>query len=500
MKKVILLILSGLGIRDEENGNAVKMANLPVLNKILSEYPVSELEASGEAIGLPNGQVGNSEVGHITIGSGRVTQQPLSLIDSKIKDKSFFENDILLDLMDHVNDNNSTLHIIGLLSNGGVHSSIDHFYASVALAKIRKVEKVFFHFITDGRDTSQMSAKMFIENFMKKVSKFNLGEIGTVCGRYYAMDRDNNYDRIKKAYDVMVNNVGNTFADINRCLDLHYKNNITDEYINPCVITKGSNIKDNDGVLFINFRPERIRELIDSMTEENFAIFPAKNFKNVRFTSLYYLHEAVEAAYANEPILNTFGEYIAGLDFKQARIAETERYSHVTYFFDGGKEFSDKNLYKILVPSPKVPKYDMKPEMNVSEVTKAVMDAVDEDFDFILVNFANPDMVAHTGNIPATVKALEACDYCVGQILEKAKDNFYELVITSDNGNCESMKDEKGGVFSCHTNSKVPFVICEEKYKLKSSGSLKDVMPTIIDMYQISKPSEMTGESLIVKE
>lgn len=499
MKKIILLILDGFGIREAESGNAIKMAKLPVLNKIMTEYPVAELEASGEVVGLPKGQMGNSEVGHMTIGSGRTTMQPLSLIDSKIKDKSFFENDTLLDLMDHVNDNNSTLHLIGLMSNGGVHSSIDHFYAALALAKIRKVKNVVFHFITDGRDTSPTSGKMFIDNFMNKISKFNLGVIGSVCGRYYAMDRDNNFDRIKKAYDLMVYNVGNSFADVDRCLDLHYKNNITDEYINPCVINKGTNIKENDGVLFINFRPERMKELIEAFTEENFSLFPTKNFKNVRFTSLYYLHEAVEAAYTNEPVLNTFGEYIAGLDYKQARIAETEKYAHVTYFFDGGKEYSDKNLYKILIPSPKVPKYDMKPEMSAIDVTKAVMDAIDEDFDFILVNFANPDMVGHTGNIPACVRALEVCDFCVGKILEKAKDNFYELVITADHGNCEYMKDEDGNVVTSHTTNKVPFVICEEKYKIKNEGSIKDIIPTIIDMYEISKPKEMTGESLIIK-
>lgn len=499
MKKVILLILDGFGIRESESGNAIKMANLPVLNKIMTEYPVAELEASGEIVGLPAKQMGNSEVGHMTIGSGRTTMQPLSLIDSKIRDKSFFENDTLLDLMDHVNDNNSTLHFIGLMSNGGVHSSIDHFYAALALAKIRKVKNVVFHFIMDGRDTSPTSGKMFIENFMNKIAKFDLGVIGTICGRYYAMDRDNNFDRIKKAYDLMVFNSGNSFADVNRCLDLHYKNNITDEYINPCVINKGTNIKENDGVLFINFRPERMRELIEAFTDDSFSLFSVKKFKNVRFASLYYLHEGIEAAYTNEPILNTFGEYIAGLEYKQARIAETEKYAHVTYFFDGGKEFFDKNLYKILIPSPKVAKYDMKPEMSVAESTKAVMEAIDEDFDFILVNFANPDMVGHTGNIPACVRALEVCDYCVGKILEKAKDNFYELVITADHGNCEYMKDEEGNPVTSHTTNKVPFVICEEKYKIKNEGSIKDIIPTIIDMYEISKPKEMTGESLIIK-
>src|SRR5574344_947495 len=279
MKKIILLILDGFGIRESENGNAIKMANLPNLTKIMTEYPVAELEASGEIVGLPKGQMGNSEVGHMTIGSGRTVKQPLTLIDEKIKDKSFFENDTLLDLMDFVNDNNSTLHLIGLLSNGGVHSSIDHFYAALALAKIRKVKNVVFHFITDGRDTLQTSGIKFINAFMEKANKLGLGTIGTICGRYYAMDRDNNYDRVKKAYDAIVYNVGNNFSDYNRCMELHYKNDITDEFINPSIITKGSNIKENDGVLFLNYRPERIRELISAFTDESFNMFNVKKFK-----------------------------------------------------------------------------------------------------------------------------------------------------------------------------------------------------------------------------
>ena len=500
MKKIILLILDGFGIRESENGNAIKMANLPNLTKIMTEYPVAELEASGEIVGLPKGQMGNSEVGHMTIGSGRTVKQPLTLIDEKIKDKSFFENDTLLDLMDFVNDNNSTLHLIGLLSNGGVHSSIDHFYAALALAKIRKVKNVVFHFITDGRDTLQTSGIKFINAFMEKASKLGLGTIGTICGRYYAMDRDNNYDRIKKAYDAIVYNIGNNFSDYNRCLELHYKNNITDEFINPSIITKGSNINDNDGVLFINFRPERIKELISAMTDPSFTMFNTKKFKNVRFASLFNINENLESAFTSEPIINTFGSYLAELDFKQARIAETEKYPHVTYFFDGGEEFTDKNLYKILVPSPKVPRYDMKPEMSVVDVTAATLNSVDEDFDFILVNFANPDMVGHTGNIPAAIRALEACDICIGRILEKAQENFYELVITSDHGNCEYMKDADGNVITSHTTNKVPFIICNNQYKIKSEGSLRDVIPTIIDMYEISKPKDMTGESLIIKE
>ena len=500
MKKIVLLILDGLGIRENENGNAVKMANIPNLNNIMSKYPWSSLNTCGEEVGLPKGMIGNSEVGHMTIGAGRTIIQPYTLINNSIKDKSFFENDTLLDLIDHVNENKSTLHLIGLLSNSSNHSSMDHFYAALALAKIKKVQNVFFHFITDGKDTPNMSAKEFINSFMEKASKLNLGKIGTICGRYYAMDSDGNYDRVNKAYDVMVHNLGNIFADYNKCIDLHYKNNIVDEFINPSVITKGSNIKDNDGVLFVDFRPERMDELISSFVDPSFNMFNTKKLKNVRYNVLYSTSDKIEGAFTNETISNTFGKYLADLGFKQARIAESSKYPHVTYFFDGAEELSDKNLYKILIPSVKVARFDMKPEMNIVKVTTAVMDAMEDDFDFILVNFANPDMVGHTGNLPATIRALEACDICTEKLLEKAEENFYELVITSDHGNVESMKEENGDPDTAHTNNPVPFIICNENYKLKPTGSLRDVVPTIIDMYEISKPNDMTGESLIIKE
>lgn len=498
MKKIILLILDGFGIRESENGNAIKMASLPNLTKIFSDYSVSEIETSAEFVGLPSGITGNSEVGHLTLGSGRVVKQAYTKINECIKDKSFFENDVLLDVMDHVNENNSTLHLIGLLSDSGIHSSSEHFYAALALAKIRKINSVVFHFITDGRD-SNAKANELISNFMEKVNKLGLGTIGTICGRYYALDNDNNYDRVKKAYDAIVYNLGNNFTDYNRCLDLHYKNNIGDEFINPSIITKGCTIKDNDGVLFIDFKPELMDELISAFVDDSFNMFNVKNLKNVKYASLYSNSDKLKGAYSNEVVPNTFGKYLAELEFRQARIAEVCKYPHVTYYFDGLEEFSDKNLFKILVPSPKVPRFDSKPEMNITEVTTSILDAIDDDFDFILANFANPDMVGHTGNIASIVRALEACDLCIGKLLEKANENFYELVITSDHGNVEMMKDEKGNLMTSHTNNKVPLVICNSDIKLKPSGSLKDVIPTVIDLYEISKPKDMTGESLIIK-
>jgi 2,3-bisphosphoglycerate-independent phosphoglycerate mutase len=401
--------------------------------------------------------------------------------------------------MDHVKDNKSKLHLVGLLSSSGSHSSIEHFYAVLALARKCNVNNVVFHFITDGCDEASNAAMEHMDSFMEKAKKLGIGVVGTICGRYYSMNSDGNYDRVKKAYDAMVYGIGNTFADYQRCLDLHYKNNINDEYINPSIITKGTNISDGDGVLFVDFRPERIDELISSFVDPSFNMFSTKKFNNVKYMSLYSSSEKIEGAYTNEVLLNTFGKYLADLDFKQARIAEVPRYQQVTYFFDGAEDFSDKNMDKMLVPSPNVPRFDMKPEMNIAEVTTTVLNAMEDDYDFILVNFCNPDIVGHTGNLPAIVRALEACDICIGKILEKANENFYQLAITSDHGNVECMKDENNNVITGHTDNKVPFVICDESIKLKEEGTLADVIPTIIDVFGISKPKEMTGNSLIIK-
>ncbi len=500
MKKIILLILDGFGLRDEERGNAVKLANTPNFDKIKNEYQMSRLEASGECVGLPKGQMGNSEVGHMTIGNGRTTIQPLALINEKIKSKNFFENETLVDLMNHASENNSALHLVGLLSDGGVHSSINHFYAALALAKLKGVKNVCFHFITDGRDTLPKSAKKYIEDFMGKANKLNLGVISTIMGRYYAMDRDNRWDRTKKAYNAICYGMGNEFNGYANCLDIHYKNDITDEFINPSVIKRDSYVKNNDSVLFINFRPERFKQLLDAFTEPNFKAFKTVEYKNVKFASIFKIHKSISYAYEREEIKNTFGEYLSSIEYRQARIAETEKYNHVTYFFDGEKEISDTNYTKVLAPSPQVPTYDLKPEMSVGLVTEETLKAIEEDFDFILVNFANPDMVGHTGNLKAAIDAVEICDFCLGKVYEKSKEYFYDLVVTADHGNAEEMIDKDGNILTSHTTNKVPFIICNDKYKIKEEGSLKDIVPTIIDMYEIKKPSEMTGESLIIKD
>lgn len=500
MKKIILLILDGYGINKSDFGNAIKEAKTPVMDKLLMMYPNSELEASGTFVGLPKGQMGNSEVGHMTIGSGRVTPQPLTYINEKIKNKEFFDNELLNNTIDYVLENNSNLHLIGLLSNGGVHSSINHFYAVLALAKMKGLKNIVLDIITDGRDTPTKSGIDFVTEFMDKADKLGIGCISTISGRYYAMDRDNRWERIKKAYNAIVYESGNNFPNYKVCFNEHYKRNITDEFINPSVITPGKSIKEKDAVLFMNYRPERMKELIDALTDKNFKMFRTKHFENVKFVSLFNIHKKIPFAFETTKPNNTLGEYLMELDYTQARIAETEKYAHVTHFFDGTKDLNSPNIEKFLVPSPDVPTYDMKPEMSVGEVTSTVLKEIENDYDFILVNFANPDMVGHTGNYKAVVDAIEICDFCLGKIYEKAKEHFYELIITADHGNAEKMLNRDKTPITSHTTSKVPFIICNDEIKLKPEGTLIDIAPTIIDLYEIKKPDVMTGESLIIKE
>ena len=444
--------------------------------------------------------MGNSEVGHMTIGSGRVTPQPLTYINEKIKNKEFFDNKLLNNTIDYVLENNSNLHLIGLLSNGGVHSSINHFYAVLALAKMKGLKNIVLDIITDGRDTPVKSGINFVSEFMDKADKLGIGCISTISGRYYAMDRDNRWERIKKSYNAIVYESGNNFPNYKVCFNEHYKRNITDEFINPSVITPGKSIKEKDAVLFMNYRPERMKELISALTDKNFKMFRTKHFENVKFVSLFNIHKNIPFAFETTKPNNTLGEYLMELDYTQARIAETEKYAHVTYFFDGTKDLNSPNIEKFLIPSPDVPTYDMKPEMSVGEVTSTVLKEIENDYDFILVNFANPDMVGHTGNYKAVVDAIEICDFCLGKIYEKAKEHFYELIITADHGNAEKMLNRDKTPITSHTTSKVPFIICNDEIKLKPEGTLIDIAPTIIDLYEIKKPDVMTGESLIIKE
>lgn len=498
MKKVLLLILDGYGINKSEFGNAIKAAKTPVMDKLLAVYPHTELEASGEYVGLPKGQMGNSEVGHMTIGSGRVTLQPLTYINEKIKNKEFFDNELLNETMSFVKENNSTLHLIGLLSNGGVHSSINHFYAVLAMCKLKGVKNVVFHVITDGRDTNRESGINFVTEFMDKAEKLGIGKLATICGRYYAMDRDNRWERIKKAYNAIVYESGNIFPNFKVCFNEHYKREITDEFINPSIITSGCTIHENDAVLFMNFRPERMTEIIDALTNKSFKMFKTKQFENVKFVSLFNINKNIPYAFDIERPKNTLGEYLMELDYTQARIAETEKYAHVTYFFDGGMEKEFPLCDKVLIPSPKVATYDLKPEMSAYEVCDKLLEELDKDYyGMVILNFANCDMVGHTGIFPAACSAVEAVDTCAGKVVDAIKEMDGVALITADHGNADKMYEEDGSPFTAHTTNPVPFCVVNYPCTLREGGKLADIAPTMLKILGLPQPKEMTGTSII---
>lgn len=503
MKKVIVLaILDGCGIRKESDGNAFLNAKKPTFDYLVNNYPHSLLDASGFFVGLPDNQMGNSEVGHINIGAGRVVYQSIEIINKSIKDKSFFENEKILDVINHVKKNSSSLHIMGLLSDGGVHSHIDHLKALIKLCKSQNVE-VYYDLFLDGRDVSPKSAYKYI----KQIEDLNYGKISTISGRYYALDRDNNFDRLKKAYDAICYGEGNVFSSPKELIDYSYENNITDEFIIPSIINKKP-LSDNDGVITFNFRKDRLRELFTSLTNyEEYKVqalekgMHIKEYKNLKCLTMMKVVESVKCQYAFEDIKlnNTLGEYLSNKGYNQLRIAETEKYAHVTYYFDGGKEVDYKGMKKILIPSPKVATYDLKPQMSALEITNTLLNEIDKDiYDVVILNYANGDMVGHTGNYEAAVKAVEYLDECLKKIYNKVKEKDGVLIITSDHGNCDIMWDENKNIVTSHTTSKVPFIITKKGIKL-NNGSLCDIAPTILELLNEENPSEMTGTSLISK-
>ena len=498
MKKVLLMILDGVGIRNETKGNALNKANTPNLDYLFEHYPNSKLEASGTSVGLPAGQMGNSEVGHMNIGAGRIVLEPLTMIDKKIEDKSFFKNKEILDVLNHVKKNNSKLHLFGLLSDGGVHSHINHLLALLDMCKENDVRHVYIHICTDGRDVDPKSSYKYITMLQDKINELGIGEIASIGGRYYGMDRDNNYDRLYKAYNVIVNGHGEYYNkdNIKVYLDYNYNQGITDEFLPPTLFSLNSNVEENDGFITFNFRKDRIREMLTALTNPNFNDMEVKHFNNLKVLSMMPVVDSVKAPYAFEdPKLdNILGSVIAENNLSQLRIAETEKYAHVTFFFDGGKEIDYKNEDKILIPSPKVATYDLKPEMSAYKVTDKLLENIDK-YDFIVLNFANGDMVGHTGNFDATVKAVEVLDECIGKIYEKCKEMEMTLVLTADHGNCDYMLDENNNIITSHSKSLVPFIVTDTKYKLKD-GKLGDIAPTILNIMDINVPSDMTGDVL----
>ncbi len=498
-KPIVLTILDGYGLREEEHGNAVKLANNPTFNELWNTYPHTKLTASGQLVGLPKGQMGNSEVGHMNIGAGRIVYQPLELINKSIEDKEFFQNEEIKKVMLHVKENDSKLHLMGLVSDGGVHSHINHLLALLEMCKIEKVDNVYLHLFTDGRDVPPKSAYIYIERVEKKLKELGIGTIASISGRYYAMDRDNNFDRLKKAYDVIVNNLGDVQKSPKEYIEKSYQENITDEFFLPAKFTEHGNLEENDGVIAFNFRKDRLRELFTAITNPDEIEMDTKKFTNVKTVTMMPVVHTVKAPHAfDDPKLtNILGEYIEKNNLSQLRIAETEKYAHVTFFFDGGKEVDYNKEKKILVPSPKVATYDLKPEMSADEVTEKLLKEL-PNTDLVILNFANGDMVGHTGVLEAAIKAVETIDKDLKKIYDKVMELGGILIVTADHGNCEEMLDDNDNVITSHTTNPVPFIITEKGLKLHP-GKLGDIAPTILDLMNLEKPQEMTGESLIEK-
>ena len=507
-KLTMLMILDGFGINSKTEGNAIKMAKTPNIDKLMSECPTTEIHTSGLAVGLPEGQMGNSEVGHTNIGAGRIVYQELTRITKSIEDGDFFSVKEFDEAVENCKKNNSSLHITGLLSDGGVHSHIRHLYALLELAKRKGIENVYVHAFLDGRDTPPASAENYIAKLEEKMKEKEIGKIASITGRFYAMDRDKRWERVSKAYDALVNGVGEKAQSAITAIEASYQKEIFDEFVEPTLICNGdtpiATIKENDSVIFFNFRPDRAREITRALVDNEFDGFETKPL-NLYFVCMTPYDETmpnVHVAFKKEALSNTFGEYISNLGYTQLRIAETEKYAHVTFFFNGGEEKQYKGEDRILVPSPKVETYDLKPEMSAYEVTDKVVDAIkSEKYNAIILNYANPDMVGHTGSLEAAVKAIETIDECVGKVVEEIEKVSGVLLITADHGNAEQMIDYKTGEpHTAHTTNPVPLILVGmDDVKIKP-GKLADLAPTMLDIMGLEKPEEMTGESIIVKE
>lgn len=509
---IFLLIMDGWGINTNTKGNAIKLAkcsNLPLLEKT---YPHTELSATGLDVGLPKGLMGNSEVGHLNIGAGRVVWQEITRIDRAIEDKTFFTNPELVAAMNYAKTRNTSLHLIGLVSDGGVHSSDNHYFALLEMVKQigLKPDKVFFHAVLDGRDTPPTSGVGYIEKLVSKMKQLGIGQIATIVGRYYLMDRDKRWERLQKAYDALTLGEGYPETEPISAIRNAYTRNETDEFIKPIIITDENKqsigrIKDNDSIIFFNFRADRAREIARSLTEPGFKEFPRKVFPKVFYTTMTQYDEKFTFPVAFKPVhlKNILGECLSNNNLKQLRIAETEKYAHVTYFFNGGEEKPFAGEDRILVPSPKIPTYDMQPEMNAFEVTREVLKAIEsKKYNVIILNFANCDMVGHTGILSAAIQAVETVDKCVGEIVSAVKKQDGFILITSDHGNAEEMIDNKtNGPHTYHTINPVPFTLVAndcKNYKLCTGGKLCDIAPTILHLLDIPKPAEMEGTNLVL--
>ncbi len=503
-KPLVLTIMDGFGLNPSDYGNAIVEASTPNLDKLFAENPHTQIGASGLNVGLPDGQMGNSEVGHTNIGAGRVVYQELTRITKSIEDGDFFQNEALVAAVDHCLKNGTDLHLMGLLSDGGVHSHNSHLYGLLELAKRKGLSRVYVHCLMDGRDVPPTSGKDFVAELVAKMEEIGVGKVATVMGRYYAMDRDNRWERVEKAYAACVYREGVQEADPVEAVAHSYEKDVTDEFIVPAVIQGGAAIKANDSVIFFNFRPDRAREITRTLVDPDFNGFERKDgffpLHYVCFTQYDATMPNVTVAFHPQSLKNTLGEYLSDLGKTQLRIAETEKYAHVTFFFNGGVEKQYEGEDRVLIPSPKVATYDLQPEMSAYEVCDAVCGRIlSGKYDVVILNFANCDMVGHTGVEDAAVKAVEAVDTCMGRVADAVKKMDGVLLVTADHGNADQMKEPDGSPFTAHTTSPVPFIVVGRDCKLREGGRLADIAPTMLDIMGISQPAEMDGVSLIQK-
>ncbi len=500
-KPVSLIILDGFGYTPEEKGNAVVSAKTPNIDKYFAQYPHNLVRCSGMDVGLPNGQMGNSEVGHTNIGAGRIVYQELTRITKSIEDGDFFQNEALLNAVENCKKNDSALHIMGLLSDGGVHSHNTHLYGLLELAKKNNLSKVYVHCFLDGRDVPPTSGADYVEELDNKMKEIGVGKIATVMGRFYAMDRDNRWERVSKAYSAIALGEGEKCDDAVTAVKTSYKNDVTDEFVVPTIVTGTEPVKENDSIVFFNFRPDRAREITRTFVDTAFEGFERKYFPvyYVCFTQYDATMPNVEIAFKPTSLENTFGEYISKNGLKQLRIAETEKYAHVTFFFNGGVEKESDGEDRALIASPKVATYDLKPEMSAYEVADECVKRINSDkYDVVVLNFANCDMVGHTGVFEAAVSAVEAVDTCLGKVIDAILAKGGCALVTADHGNAEQMLDQDGNVQTAHSTNPVPMILIGAEGKdLVPEGKLADIAPTMLELLEIEKPAEMTGESML---
>lgn len=502
MKKVIMLILDGFGINDSEYGNAIKQTSMDCYNDIFNEYPHAILQASGEYVGLPDDQFGNSEVGHLTIGAGKKLKQDITLCNEVLGSTLIEHDDAMLAFLEKIKEDGGSLHLMGLVSDGGVHSDIKYMKNLMGHLKNMGVKKVYFHAITDGRDTSTKSSINYLNDLETSMKEVGIGSISTICGRYYAMDRDNKYERTKVYTNMLLKGEGVKIKSFEKAILTCYKREITDEFLVPIILDEKSLIKENDGILWLNFRGDRARQILNALSDPDFDGYRIKQPANLKVMSLVNVPNTSKVDYLleNKQEVYSLGCYFSDLGLRQARIAETEKYAHVTFFFNGGGETKLKGCDNFLIPSPHVATYDLSPEMSVRDVTKQVIKCLERDYDFILVNFANPDMLGHTGNLEATKESLAIVDECLREIVEAVDNNFYKLIITADHGNCDEMLSETGETITTHSINPVPFIIRDKHVTLKHKGDITQIAPTILKYMDIAIPKEMKETKTLFNE